>query len=103
MQSIKRIGQCKPKLEQNHSDDSVCSPNCDLLDGMLRENKCAYLDANATRSISSLFLTDALFGSRAAARTSSSAKHSSIDLGLLWRSEERRVGKECRSRWSPYH
>ena len=25
-------------------------------------------------------------------------------LLLLWiRSEERRVGKECRSRWSPYH
>src|SRR3712207_9560523 len=23
--------------------------------------------------------------------------------GRLWRSEERRVGKECRSRWSPYH
>src|SRR5256885_2331880 len=23
--------------------------------------------------------------------------------GQLWRSEERRVGKECRSRWSPYH
>src|SRR2546430_8529152 len=22
---------------------------------------------------------------------------------LVWRSEERRVGKECRSRWSPYH
>src|SRR3712207_8244158 len=22
---------------------------------------------------------------------------------LLWRSEERRVGKECRSRWSPYN
>jgi len=29
-----------------------------------------------------------------------------FDRGLLWcfgRSEERRVGKECRSRWSPYH
>ena len=32
-----------------------------------------------------------------------------IDAGLLYageavtRSEERRVGKECRSRWSPYH
>ena len=25
-----------------------------------------------------------------------------LDGGLL-RSEERRVGKECRSRWSPYH
>ena len=22
---------------------------------------------------------------------------------MQWRSEERRVGKECRSRWSPYH
>ena len=30
-----------------------------------------------------------------------------LDQGLAWRgvlrSEERRVGKECRSRWSPYH
>ena len=29
------------------------------------------------------------------------------DLFVIWincvRSEERRVGKECRSRWSPYH
>ena len=24
-------------------------------------------------------------------------------LELALRSEERRVGKECRSRWSPYH
>ena len=24
-------------------------------------------------------------------------------IGFLTRSEERRVGKECRSRWSPYH
>ena len=24
-------------------------------------------------------------------------------FGLTTRSEERRVGKECRSRWSPYH
>ena len=26
-----------------------------------------------------------------------------IPTGLALRSEERRVGKECRSRWSPYH
>ena len=25
------------------------------------------------------------------------------DYNVLLRSEERRVGKECRSRWSPYH
>ncbi len=24
-------------------------------------------------------------------------------IACLYRSEERRVGKECRSRWSPYH
>ena len=26
-----------------------------------------------------------------------------VPAGLTVRSEERRVGKECRSRWSPYH
>ena len=29
-------------------------------------------------------------------------KGSTIEISS-WRSEERRVGKECRSRWSPYH
>ena len=24
-------------------------------------------------------------------------------ITIIFRSEERRVGKECRSRWSPYH
>ncbi len=28
---------------------------------------------------------------------------SEIESYQLGRSEERRVGKECRSRWSPYH
>ena len=27
----------------------------------------------------------------------------SVEKGTTRRSEERRVGKECRSRWSPYH
>ena len=26
-----------------------------------------------------------------------------VDFAKAHRSEERRVGKECRSRWSPYH
>ena len=30
------------------------------------------------------------------------ARLGGIGLGVM-RSEERRVGKECRSRWSPYH
>ena len=28
---------------------------------------------------------------------------SALVVQAFWRSEERRVGKECRSRWSPYH
>src|SRR3712207_7752880 len=31
------------------------------------------------------------------------ANRVSYHFGLRGRSEERRVGKECRSRWSPYH
>ena len=30
-------------------------------------------------------------------------KEPMIGVSILIRSEERRVGKECRSRWSPYH
>src|SRR3712207_6964006 len=30
-------------------------------------------------------------------------QHVEHELGRVRRSEERRVGKECRSRWSPYH
>src|SRR5256886_3585983 len=30
-------------------------------------------------------------------------QHVRLDLVVPDRSEERRVGKECRSRWSPYH
>ena len=33
-------------------------------------------------------------------RTSAEAAYASVGNS---RSEERRVGKECRSRWSPYH
>src|SRR3712207_9591206 len=29
--------------------------------------------------------------------------HPDVRRSLMLRSEERRVGKECRSRWSPYH
>ena len=36
---------------------------------------------------------------RAAAETSGTP----VAILVVLRSEERRVGKECRSRWSPYH
>ena len=31
------------------------------------------------------------------------AEYFAAQMNLATRSEERRVGKECRSRWSPYH
>ena len=36
-------------------------------------------------------------------RQSAAAENMSVQGYVLQRSEERRVGKECRSRWSPYH
>src|SRR5256885_5650721 len=38
-----------------------------------------------------------------AIKFSPSGKHIRITVCEPGRSEERRVGKECRSRWSPYH
>ena len=35
--------------------------------------------------------------------TSTEQKENTVDVKEIVRSEERRVGKECRSRWSPYH
>ena len=46
------------------------------------------------------------FGSAEAVRAAYKAGKPIFDrfaLQRLHRSEERRVGKECRSRWSPYH
>jgi len=48
-------------------------------------------------------------GSYAGAVGPNNLREADVNLGVglhLWgmlRSEERRVGKECRSRWSPYH
>ena len=36
-------------------------------------------------------------------KSSGGAGKVSREVPVLLRSEERRVGKECRSRWSPYH
>src|SRR2546427_5997076 len=35
--------------------------------------------------------------------TTDNANRTVAEIRHVFRSEERRVGKECRSRWSPYH
>ena len=62
---------------------------------LLSEYLCFQPDAIAPADVAA-FSADAHLPQEDAYRMLLSAK-----LGL--RSEERRVGKECRSRWSPYH
>jgi hypothetical protein len=45
----------------------------------------------------------AAMSSSLAMRTAGRAGFGAADAAISTRSEERRVGKECRSRWSPYH
>src|SRR5258707_5456246 len=54
----------------------------------------------ATARARELFDYDGLRAEQARRR----ASNDPVQLGIgISRSEERRVGKECRSRWSPYH
>src|SRR5260221_14527304 len=46
---------------------------------------------------------DAASRATAVARAARRAERKGRESGTALRSEERRVGKECRSRWSPYH
>ena len=50
-------------------------------------------------------LVDFLFRQTGTFRANEQVQERAMDSGDLERerSEERRVGKECRSRWSPYH
>src|SRR5256886_14285276 len=60
------------------------------------------LSAGAAASIAALPTPGILAGAAAPAEMPRRKFYAILSLGRL-RSEERRVGKECRSRWSPYH
>ena len=51
-------------------------------------NKCHQKELKKTRETNAIVLICSICGK---------------DIRVEYRSEERRVGKECRSRWSPYH
>src|ERR1035441_1249235 len=55
------------------------------------------------RSIGIEFQTSLTCSSRMGRPTESSIRRHQTDHTWVAKSEERRVGKECRSRWSPYH
>src|SRR5574341_2662398 len=82
----------------------ICSAKCyqlrDIQD-KLRENQ-VYL--TPSRFLSALFRLFSQTGKYLLyASEYSSASKCQILKRINYRSEERRVGKECRSRWSPYH
>src|SRR2546422_10549098 len=58
-----------------------------------------YADVEVVRSVDDL-LTRAI---DVVVIATPNTSHHPIAKQCLLRSEERRVGKECRSRWSPYH
>jgi len=60
-----------------------------------------YAIVNAAMRVDSTYNPDALTAAVTANKTLFTPEFFVSRKG--WRSEERRVGKECRSRWSPYH
>src|SRR5256885_16541979 len=66
---------------------------------------CAALAPDAALTETSIFNYIGLTAmtARAEARCNSLAAKGLVIGSTTARSEERRVGKECRSRWSPYH
>ena len=77
---------------------------------MFFKQKTAYeiVDCDWSSDVcSSDLLTNKTLTTPVIATISSSSNDMTLDAGadiiLDARSEERRVGKECRSRWSPYH
>ena len=50
-----------------------------------------------------VYLEDCSEGKRKTKYSLIGVEKKGLLINMLCRSEERRVGKECRSRWSPYH
>ena len=89
MYTIKTLNAISPvglaKLNKNLFDVSV---DADAPDGIL---------------VRSADLLNTTFDDNLLAIARAGAGVNNIPLDRCSRSEERRVGKECRSRWSPYH
>src|SRR5256885_2701513 len=86
------------RLQGDWSSD-VCSSDLELLtlNGPGYNNLGALYNTNGNNSWTGNVTLSSNSSIGAAANTTLAV------TGIIGRSEERRVGKECRSRWSPYH
>ena len=76
------------------SDFNISTPVY-LVTGVLESGKTSFLDFTAKQDYFQIEGTTLLI--------TCEEGEEEYDEKELLRSEERRVGKECRSRWSPYH
>ena len=76
------------------SDADIASKYTDIVALRLPETEDV-IDAN--------FITNNVVGYVGAMKPIKHGARLMSEVGSTTRSEERRVGKECRSRWSPYH
>ena len=79
----------QPHVNNNHSDKPAKSPyHCPM---------------STNNHIDTLIIGQGLAGSMLAWQLKANGQRVIVVASDNIRSEERRVGKECRSRWSPYH
>src|SRR5260370_16057958 len=81
---------------------------CDWSSDVCSSDLKALIDSGSVPHGTRLPATRELAGQLGLNRTTISAAYALLEsegliTGHVGRSEERRVGKECRSRWSPYH
>ena len=104
-----KIFYAAPRAEKTRSTVSGCG-------GVYRPLRSWRAPTPASRSCSA-WVTQSVISTRLTHPEATAAVHNPRIVGSEWRtprllrgsgtaamrSEERRVGKECRSRWSPYH
>ena len=98
----------KPFIFKNEYDNVLSYQDCDNLGLYVHIpfcrsicNFCPYCKVRYSKDLCDRYI-DALLREIHAVGGQQSGKKETNSL-YFGRSEERRVGKECRSRWSPYH
>ena len=60
-------------------------------------------DKDRKRLHRKIHIRKSVYGTADRPRMTVTRSNKNLSVQVIDRSEERRVGKECRSRWSPYH